>query len=343
MRTPLVLSLSLGAVLAAGLLARAARAACGKLECGSNSPYLAQYNFHELNFDGLPNDEGLIVTGLESPLVWWTQLFPRVEADHLTAVDAAGTTWLHGAMLAGAKITVIDSAAEPRKYEMLIQAVYGGFDLWVDPDGEVLESYKLAWKEVGAPVQDLRPLCTLPPPQMIGDGQEWYPDPDGTILFTGDRYSAEKKVVYDVDPHSTAGWVNWACPGGALYKMFMTRHTTKSANAAHESDAFQRTAMLKMYVSDVCGDGRTFTKQGTPLHWTNEKDWGYVTWTEYDTEAYWGADGALCLNVHRLGSLYINDIQAACALPTCDALFPDAPGTWPEKAYVVSRLPVKPI
>ncbi|MBK7072821.1 MAG: hypothetical protein IPH44_11005 [Myxococcales bacterium] len=343
MRKPLVLSLSLGGVLVASLFARDARAACSKIECGSNSPYLAQYDFHELNFKGLPNDEGLIVTGLESPLVWWTQLYPQVEADHLTAVDADGNVWLHGAMLGGATITVIDSAAEPRKFEMRIQAVYGGFDLWVDPAGEQLESYKLSWKEAGAPPQDFRPVCTLPPPQLLNDGQEWYPDPDGTILFTGDRYSAEQKTVYDIDPHSTAGWVNWACPGGALYKLYMTRHTTKSAGPLHETNEKQRTAMFKLYVSDVCGDGHAFTKQGTPLRWTNEKDWGFVTWNEYDTEAYWGPEGALCLNVHRLGAMFAKEIEEACHLPSCDAAFPGAPGHWPDNAYVVSRLPVKPI
>jgi hypothetical protein len=338
----LLATLSIGAAFVA-VTTRPAHAKCSLIECGTNSPYLSQYSFHELNFDGLPNDEGLMVTGLESPLVWWTQLYPRVEADRLTAVDGHGTTWLHGDLLAGSYLTIIDSAAEPRKFELKIQTVYTGFDLWVDPNGEVLESYKLSWKEAGAPPQDLRPLCTLPPPQMIGDGQEWYPDPDGTLLFTGDRYSAEKKMVYDTDPHATQGWVNVACPGGAKYKMFMTRHATFSSDATHESDAKQRTAMLKMYVSDVCGDGQSFTKQGTPLHWTNEKDWGFVTWNEYDTEAYWGAEGALCLNIHRLGGAFMNDIEDACHLPTCESLFPAAPGHWPDNAYVVSRLPVKPL
>jgi hypothetical protein len=225
----LLATLSVGAAFVA-VTTRPAHAKCSLIECGTNSPYLSEYSFHELNFEGLPNDEGLMVTGLESPLVWWTQLYPRVEADRLTAVDGHGTIWLSGDMLAGSHLTIIDSAAEPRKFELKIQTVYTGFDLWVDPNGEVLESYKLSWKEAGAPPQDFRALCTLPPPQMIGDGQEWYPDPDGTLLFTGDRYAAETKRVYDTEPRSTRGWVNVACPGGAKYKMFMTRHATFSSD-----------------------------------------------------------------------------------------------------------------
>jgi hypothetical protein len=235
----LLATLSIGAAFVA-VTTRPAHAKCSLIECGTNSPYLSEYSFHELNFEGLPNDEGLMVTGLESPLVWWTQLYPRVEADRLTAVDGHGTIWLSGDMLAGSHLTIIDSAAEPRKFELKIQTVYTGFDLWVDPNGEVLESYKLSWKEAGAPPQDFRALCTLPPPQMIGDGQEWYPDPDGTLLFTGDRYAAETKRVYDTEPRSTRGWVNVACPGGAKYKMFMTRHATFRARRVagdHVGDA----------------------------------------------------------------------------------------------------------
>lgn len=334
-----------GLALCAGLsvAARDARAMCSKLECGSNSPYLAQYSFHELNFDGRANEEGLIVTGLTSPWLPFIELSPRVTRDRIVAVDAAGDVILAGAQLTGAYLTIVDSVAEPTKFRLTIEEVYGGFDLWVDPNGEQLESYKLSWRAEDSPPMDTRALCTLPPPQVIGDGQEFYPDPDGTLMFTGDRYDAARKEVSAVGYDDTAGWANIACPGGAVYKGFMTRHATASADWAHEATLKEKQALLKMYVSDVCGDGHAFTKQGTPLHWTNKADWGYVTWAEWGTEAWWGAEGALCLDTHRLGAFFAAEIAATCALPSCDAMFPDGATSWPTGAYLVSRLPSKPI
>lgn len=329
------------ALLATTAATPSARAACSKLDCGSNSPYLSEFAFHELNFDGEPNHEGLVVAGLESPLVWWTQLYPHVEAYRLTAVDSHGQEWLHGAALVGSKIMIVTSEPEPRKFELSIDAVYTGFDLWVDPAGEYLESYKLGWVKAGV-AMDHRPLCTLPPPQLIGDGQEWYPDPDGTILYTGDRYDAASKTVIAHDLEKTAGWVNVVCPGGAGYKLFETRHTLVTSNLTHDASADEDQAMLKMYVSDVCGTGDSYTKQGTPLHWQNQPGWGYLSGNEPVTEAWWDRDGAICLNVHRLGATYQQELAERCPLPSCDELDIKAATRWPEKDWVVSRLPDKP-
>lgn len=336
-------SVLLAAAAAATVLGAAgpAHAKCSALDCGSNSPYLSEFSFHELDPSGAEyNDAGLRLVAL---VKWWVPYQPAVFADKLLALAPNGDVVWKGDDLIGTYLLVETKADPVRQFRIDIDAVEHDLTLWVDPDGEELEAYELSWAELTGPALPHRPLCSMPPPTVVADGAEYYPNPNAALIFTGDRYDAAAKTVIADSFESARGWINVVCAGGAGYKLFMTRHTTATSTPTFKSNADERQAMLKMYVSDLCGDGRTFTYQGTPLRWTNAADWGFVTWGEYATEAYWSAKGATCLDVHRLGTQMLADIQAACGLPACDAMYPGAPAVWPSDAYVVSRLPDKPI
>ena len=330
------------AAAAAVALPATARAACGKLECGTNSPHLAQYAFHELDASGQHrNDAGVQVLALYK---WGVPFTPAVRGDHLVALDAHGDVVWSGDDLIGTYLHLEVKTGEGlQQFRLQIDDVEHDLALWVDDADEDLEAYELSWRELNGQMVTTRPLCNLPPPVIVQDGLEYYPNPNATIFYTGDRYDAATKTLLANDPATDDDWFNLACAGGALYKLYMTRHTEVTSDATHGSKLELRQSMLKMYVSDVCGTGESFTHQGVPLHWQNEAGWGFMTWTEYATEAWWGPKGALCLDVHRLGTAMSAEIDAQCKLPACSDAFPDAPKSWPTAAYVVSRVPLDPI
>ncbi|NJK33201.1 MAG: hypothetical protein HC927_12795 [Deltaproteobacteria bacterium] len=78
-----------------------------------------------------------------------------------------------------------------------------------------------------------------------------------------------------------------------------------------------------MLTADYCGDGHSYTVDGTPLAWENES--GTVTPDSQpgELEAIWTAEGALCLDTPRL----VDPSEVACALPSCDQ-YTLADGEW---------------
>lgn len=328
----------LSGVIAVALVAERADAKCTVLECGSNSPVIKTYRFHELHPGGAWNDADLRVVGFTA--ADGTPYQPWVFGAELVALDANWNVVLSGTQLQDATI-VLESRDPVEQYRIHIEHVTDSIDFWVDPDAESgVLTYQLTY--TGPGIEGRQPVCPKPPdkktPGLEGEG---YINPLEAILYTGDRYSALDKTVTAIGFGATRGWFNIACAGSAIYKLHMTRFTTAGANALHVTTAGERQAMLKMWVSDVCGDGDSLTEQGTPLHWDNPFGWGYVTGDEYATEALWSADGALCLDTHRLGTLY-QDVLDTCPLRRCKEEFPDYDVSWPAEATVISKVPYKP-
>lgn len=327
------------AVVVAAVAADAGRAdaKCSVLECGTNSPTMETYRFHELNLAGLYNAEGLRVTGLVQGGVTYQ---PRIVGDELRGIGPGGLV-LAGTALAGAHLAIETDTDPVQHYSIFIEHVTDGIDYWVDPGEDGVFTYHLTY--TGPVTTQRTALCPDPPDKKTaGLETETYVNPLEAILHGGDRYDADAKTVIATGS-ATRGWMNVACAGNALYKLHMIRHTEFSSDAAHVTTAGQRQAMLKMYVSDVCGNGDSFTLQGTPLHWDNLFGWGYTDGTEHSVEALWSEDGALCMDLHRLGDTYADDI-AACAprLPTCGDAYPGWETSWPASAYVASFVPYAP-
>ena len=69
-----------------------------------------------------------------------------------------------------------------------------------------------------------------------------------------------------------------------------------------------------MLAGDYCGTGTVHTKDGTALYWQNPAGWSHNNPPEdRQREALWSPDGALCLDVPRLGPGYLDKIHAKCA------------------------------
>jgi hypothetical protein len=153
-----------------------------------------------------------------------------------------------------------------------------------------------------------------PEPQHDHYLKQWETIKHTAFAFEGDHYDVDNKRVRETVP--AHGWFNLACAGTAVAKMHLLRHTragsitTGSTSAKRETKVHQRTAMLKAITGDYCGDGTSWTADGTPLQWTDSQGWfprppigppldlpalakqGLI-------EGVWGPDGAICLNNPR--------------------------------------------
>jgi|GEM_PF-3525152 len=320
-----------------------AEAACPKLDCGSNSPVMKQFAFHELNETGGYNAEGLRIAGLWSN---GTMYRADVVGAELVARNSSGAIVLQGLALEGAYFDLASDAVPAEHFRISIDHVSYGLKLWVDPTAERYYTYRLNWRDAQmvqteAPAE---PLCPMPPSTKYGAWGENYGNMLESVLFAGDRYDARAKTVV-ANGRGALNWFNVSCAGSTPYKLFMTRHTDITSDSTHQSELDERQAMLKMYVSDVCGTGDALTKQGTPLHWNNLPGWGYTSSADYSSEALWNQRGAMCLTQHRLDQLFASEL-AQCPLPRCADAYPGfdalAPSTWPQDAHVVSTLPYQP-
>ena len=134
------------------------------------------------------------------------------------------------------------------------------------------------------------------------------------VITSAERYSWADKAVL-ASGAAGLGWNTIACHGNSLYKMKMTGYEADAQiNNPHVSDVEARQTTLKMFTADYCGTGESFTEDGTDLRWYNAAGWadsndGAIT----AFEAYWNADGALCLDTPRLGAAQMAAITAECA------------------------------
>jgi len=300
--------------------------------CGENSPVIGPWNFHELNQDHRPNAEGVTLLGL------WKNDVPyqvEVKGAQMFAKHLDGTV-LSGAQLDGSYLVVTTADGNKAKIHIVKVSPQATSQttFWVGPPTRI-ETYELEYQLDDG---DYTPLCNNPPGRESYEGPgRLYARPLEAILFTGDRYDATAKKVTETG-RATAGWFNIACASSAIAKLELTRHTEHGKLAAYPSDRGTRQAMLKMYTSDLCGRGATFTAKGTPLHWQNTLGWSVLTGAEYAHEAYWNQDGAVCLDTHRRFTEYLPEIAAECAdaghpLPTC------AGTTIPPGSYLSSAVP----
>jgi hypothetical protein len=305
--------------------ASAALSNCPSWGCGSNSPVIDLWGFHELDEGGGVNGAGIKLLGLEkggrsyTPEVIGTELIGHSD-------DPASYPSITGAELAGSHF-VLDTPGGVVPLHIRKESRITSY--WVGKP-ELIATYELDYELNGL----LRPVCNDPP----DEGPVW-PMAKEAILFEGDRYDADAKTVIDVDD---TRWFNIACAGSALAKLVLNRQVTVASD--DKPDVASRQALLKLFVSDVCGTGQAFTHEGEPLLWGNAPLDGKVA----SYEAVWDQDGALCMNTHRLDGdpdypTIAADIAHACAkagraLPACDDT-PSFPQAWPNGGLLVSANP----
>lgn len=287
---------------------------CPKLGCSSNSPYLGPIEFHELHELGtIPNAEGLRIESFTKGSVSY-----RADVTGTTLVGkvlSRSGTWvtaLTGQELVGAQFLIGTDTST--KYEITITKVSNSQLYWQAPI-TALETYELKWRIVGVPMHYIN-VCANPPEGKDAEGGQIWKNGFEAILFTGDRYNTDKLSVVATDPTHAGPWFNIGCFGNVMAKLVLNRHTHASQLTASPTTWAQRQTMLKMYTSDVCGHGRAFTVQGTPIQWFAANGWSSPG-TFPDEEGLWNEDGAVCLDTHRLQGT-VNDataeIKAECEL-----------------------------
>lgn len=309
-------------------------AGCPRWGCNENSPVMGPLgDFHELSFDGKPNSSEMRVIGYrfstKGPLYR-----PYLDDGSRLVVESEKGEKLAGGDLAGGWLEIDSPHGVFRLvFDQVTPLASSPLTFWIG-EKTPIETYVLSFIEPGG--TEHIPLCNNPGGEGGENGQVW-PNPFAAFFFAGDRYDAGLKLVTAIDDKS--GFFNIACAGSALAKLHLNRHTTLGSPGPRGVTTKQgeRQAMLKMFVSDVCGTGTAWTHKGTPLHWGNRTGWAKLSGDEYAHEALWNAKGALCLDTHRLGPLYQNpsDIYGECPdIPSCAGVKDDF--------YLTSAVPSKP-
>jgi hypothetical protein len=264
---------------------------CPDWGCGSNAASMGErIYFHELEATGaFANSARVRVTGFRG--VDGTPLSLFVDGDDLTGRSAGGSVWA-GVDLVGATIRMERDA---RLYEVRIGAV-GWIPFWVAPGLTPVTTYTFEYRPLVDPPVDYSALCTGLPGSL---------DPEWTgvevttaLVFRGDWYDAATKSVH-VGPRR-GHWFNVACAGSAVAKMHLLRHTQAASDAAHATTQPERQAMLKMITDDLCGTGRSFTRDGEEVHYMDRKGWHpFDLAAAGPVESIWDERGAVCLTEPR--------------------------------------------
>lgn len=265
---------------------------CDEWGCGMNSPNVDSFGFHELNKQGIANDEGFRITRFEKGGVDYAL---NVYKGRLSGKNATGT--IRDNALVGARIWIANG---PTAAYVLRVAQVGEAPLWARNSKEWIwvQTYILQWTTVDRGVPSIRwaNLCKDPIKDL---GMQAY----HSVLFEGDRIDENKKEIVGLD----TSWFNIGCSGSTLAKMYLTGHTHASQYYGFSTTTDERQTMLKMLSADFCGDGAAFTVGGTPLQWKDDHRWMDYT-APVKLEARWTKGGASCLMSPRITDINLLDV-----------------------------------
>ncbi|MCY1059770.1 ADYC domain-containing protein [Nannocystis sp. SCPEA4] len=281
---------------------------CPVWRCGFNSAEVNGRAIRELNLDGLANADGMRIVGFVAPLglLQLQQFKLGVEKGELVARSQLGTT-LRGNQLIGATILVAQTGS------LLPQVItvlgHQKIDSWAEGAPQV-STYTLVYPDVNA-LLGMRNVCT-------GDLLDAVTS--AVTVIGGETYDLETKTIQPDRPR----WMTLACAGSAAAKLQLMNYGPQSNfdGAGHPASLAQRQATLRMITADYCGDGHSYTENGTALSWENAGGTVVSPGELGALEAVWSANGALCLETPRLG-----DPDVACDLPACDG-FSLEEGEW---------------
>ena len=284
---------------------RTGTSTCPTWKCGFNSAEVNGRAIRELNLDGAKNSAGVKIVGFLAPAGLLGDYQLDVEGDELIATGDGPT--LRGASLVGATILV----KEPGLLSVPLPITvldYQEIPSWA-AGGEPVATYALLYPDLGS-LLGVRNVCN-------GDLVDTLAT--AATVLGGETYDLTSKTV-----QTRPRWLTIACAGSAAAKMRLMNYGPQSDfdGAGHPASVDQRQATLKMITADYCGDGTSYTANGTPLEWENADGTVQPAAAVGAREAVWTASGALCLDHTRLAG-----VQVGCALPACDALSADA-GEW---------------
>lgn len=268
---------------------------CPVWGCGSNSPEIDNLGFHELNEWGQVNLEGFKIvhywkystTGVKQ---YWV---PDVINAELVGRGPEGEIELPANLVGGSVFDIVNLKTGV-SYELRVAEV-GRTPYWAKRGRTTVYSrtYRLEWRPAIPPHAGATPyinVCKNPNP---ADGASGF----YAVLFDDDRINADDIRVTGM----TRNWFNIGCGGHALSKQHLTGHTKAAGVALGITTSInQRTANLKMFAADYCGNGDPFTVAGQPLQWRDEFNWFNDVSSTASVEARWNENGAMCLSVPRI-------------------------------------------
>ena len=307
---------------------------CDLWGCGANSASVGDgILFDELDWSGRElNKSGTVILGAYSQYGTPVQL--RVERHELYAVALDGSREYHNSDLLG---TIVKLKHPTATFELRIDGVdQQSLEFWSGVT-EAVPSYLIRARTTSNDgFKEL--ICKN---NVVGEDPRWASAPNNAIAFQWDRYDAPSKTVY-ADPSST--WFNLACAGTTPAKLHLQRHTEAGAYLANGKRAYptslaQRQTLLKMFTADFCGNGTSYTADGTPLWYLNASGtmsnaFVWPTPTRATGEAIWNAWGAVCLDTPRRDPWNRNMIDCASVLPSCGTM-----GGWGANGYIASGIP----
>jgi hypothetical protein len=276
---------------------------CPSTGCGANAGFVGGVYFADLNFNGIPNDQGVVQSGFSTLPVGAVRL--DVQTNRLVAMGPGvpGAKVAEGQALKNSQLTVIVDGVG---YPVTIAAVHRYGEYWAKKNGvadPTVESYRFQYIHVDPmanPPTSVKDLC-VSEPSLVGDQREF-----DAVVFENERYDAETK---NIELPKEQGWFNIACLSGAVGKTHMMRRTSASSSVllGYTTSMRERQAMVRAWTADYCGHGTAYTTTGTPLRMRDAKKWiplaSKWSWDDEDElvsyEAIWNENGAVCLNTPR--------------------------------------------
>jgi hypothetical protein len=281
---------------------------CSTWRCGYNTTEVNGKSLQELHLGGQANSDGVKLVGFLPPAGLLLNWQLGVEGDALVARGGLfGNQTLRGAALVGGTMLIeIDSLLTVP----VIIAGYDEVDSWAS-NGEPVAAYALIYADLAQPLLQ-RSVCkgTLLDPLQAA-----------VVVLAGERYDLDDKTVI---PNQT-NWITLACAGSAAAKMSLLGYGphTEFTDASPPTTVAQRAATLKSVVADYCGNGDSYTEDGTPLEWENQGGTVLPGPDAGALEAIWNENGAVCLDAPRAVELG----EVACSLPSCEGFTLDD-GEW---------------
>lgn len=287
----------------AGLVSESADPECPRWKCGYNTAEINGKSLQELHLGGKANADGVKLVGFLPAQGLLLGYKLETDGDELIARGGLlGTTVLRGDQLIGSIMLI------QVQLGLVLPVVILGHDLvpsWAD-GGAPVHAYAMVYLDLEEPLLQ-RSVC---------NGNLLNTLDAVVVVLAGERYDLEAKTVVP----EQKGWITLGCAGSAAAKMALMNYGPHADfdGEGQAATPAQRQATLKMITADYCGDGVSYTDDGTPLRWENQA--GTVSpeeqWLAAGVEAVWGPEGALCLDTPRLADL--GDV--ACSLPPCDGL-----------------------
>ncbi len=286
---------------------------CPTWQCGLNSAEVNGRTIRELNLDGIANTSGIKIVGFTAPLGVLGNYSLAVEKDELVAKGNGPT--LRGLGLIGATILV----KEPGTLSLPLPITILGYEKipsWAE-NGPDVATYALLYPDVGS-VLGARNVCNGDLTDVLATA---------AVVLGGETYDLPSKTV---NP-GLDRWFTIACAGSAAAKMRLLNYGPQSNfdGAGHPATVAQRQSVLKMITADYCGNGTSYTANGTPLQYEDAAGTVSFDGTPGAVESVWTQNGALCLDTTR-----ISGVQVGCNLPSC-AGFNLNDGMW--ASYVPNR------